>query len=168
MSRVINPRYRSSLVPVCAMRRVLCAAFICVLWQGLLPRTSSAQGIIQGVSGYLDLNYSVISSETTDATGKTKTTTSNFNRRLGLDINTNLFPNVRLRTGGIFEQTTSNSEGDGTDTKTTTTNSRPYIDFIFTSPVYMVDLGYLRQEEKVKSSGSPSLTLVNEQYNAFY
>jgi hypothetical protein len=169
MSRVINPRSRTSSTPVCAMRWALWALLLCVLWQGLLLRASRAQGIIQGATGYLDLNYDVITSEVTDATGrKVKTVTDSFNRRLGLDINTNIFPNVRLRTGGIFEQTTSNIDGDGTDTKTTTTNSRPYIDFIFTSPVYTVDLGYLRQEEKVKTSGSPTLTLVNEQYNAFY
>jgi len=133
----------------------------------LLPRIAKAQGIIQGVSGLLEFNYSFFSSKTTDAAGvTTKTTASNYNPRFTLDIDTKIYPNLRLHAGGIAELIKTDVGTSGIDTKTTITRFRPYIDLTLETPLYKAGIGYVRRQERTEVSHSPSVTLVNEEYNA--
>jgi len=119
------------------------------------------------IRGTLDLNYSFFSSKTEDASGvTTKTDTNQFNPRFALNIEKTLFPNLRLNAGGIFEKNILDFESGETDSKTTLTRVRPYVDLTLNTPLYTAGVGYNRREEKQKSSGSPSFTNINEDYNA--
>ena len=132
----------------------------------LLPGVAWTQGLLQGVSAFLDLNYSFLSTKTTDALGvTTKTTTNNFNPRFTLTVNTNIFPNLKLDAGVIIEKNISWSKTDGMSTKSDTTDLRPYINLTLNTPLYTAGIGYDRRQETVKTSGSPGITNVNENYN---
>lgn len=133
----------------------------------LLPGVAWTQGLLQGVSGILELNYSFVSTKTTDATGNTtKTATNNFNPRVTLTVNTNIFPNLKLDAGVIVEKNISWFKTDRINTKSDTTDLRPYFNLTLNTPVYTAGIGYDRRQETVKTSGSPGVTTVNEDYNA--
>lgn len=133
----------------------------------LLPRIASAQGIFQGISGLLEFDYSFFTTRAKDTTGiTTKTETSSYRPRFTLNINTKIFPNLRLHAGGIAELNKTKFNTGGEDAKTTITKVRPYIDLTLETPLYTAGLGYIRREEKTSTSHSPSITLVNEEYNA--
>jgi hypothetical protein len=146
-----------------ALRFALCALLILVS----LPAVVCAQGIFQGISGLLDLNYNFLSTKATDTSGLTTKTNSNtYNPRFSLDINMNIFPNLKLNAGGVFEKNISIFESDDTKTKSTTTQLRPYINLTLSNPLYSAGIGYSRRHETVKTSDSPGVTTVNEDYNA--
>jgi len=132
----------------------------------LVPVGASAQGLLQGVSGIMELNYSFLSTKTTDATGNTtKTTTNNFNPRVTLTVNTNIFPNLKLDAGVIVEKNISWFKTDRISTKSDITDLRPYINLTLETPLYTAGIGYDRRQETVKASGSPGVTTINEDYN---
>jgi len=154
----LNPR-----TPESFRVALLVLLFVVLIW----PRVASAQGLLQGVSGLLELNYSFFSTKTTDATGTTTTTTTNnFNPRVTLTVNTNIFPNLKLDAGIIVEKNISWFKTDGMTTKSDTTDLRPYINLTFNTPLYTAGIGYDRRQERVKTSGSDAVTTVNENYNA--
>jgi hypothetical protein len=133
----------------------------------LLPRIANAQGLIQGISGLLEFNYSFFSSKTKDAAGVTTKTEANYyNPRFTLNIDTKIFPNLRLHAGGIAEGIKTDLKTDGTDTRTTVMKFRPYIDLTLETPLYTAGIGYIRRQERTEVSHSPSVTLVNDEYNA--
>jgi hypothetical protein len=148
------------------MRYALCTipmVFILVL----LPGLGRAQGILQGLSGYSETEYDSFSTTSKDATGTTtKTSINSLRERVSLDLNTTIFPNLGLRAGGMFEKDISWNKTDGMNTKSTTTQLRPYFDLVFSNPIYTAGVGYNRREETDKATGSPSLTTVNEDYHA--
>jgi hypothetical protein len=136
--------------------------FVVLIW----PRITNAQGLLQGISGSLELNYNFLSTKTTDVTGATiKTTTNNFNPRVTLTVNTNIFPNLKLDAGVIFEKYISWFKTDRVSIKSDTTDLSPYINLTFDTPLYTAGIGYDRKQETVKTSGSSSITTVNEDYN---
>ncbi len=146
-----------------AMRNVLCPMLVLLL----LPSAALGQGLFQGVSGTLELNYSFLSTKTTDASGvTTKTVTNNVNPRVTLTVNTNIFPNLKLDAGVIVEKNISWFKTDGMSTKSDTTDLRPYINLTLNTPLYTAGIGYDRRQETVKTSGSPGVTTINEDYNA--
>jgi hypothetical protein len=123
--------------------------------------------LADSVRGTLDLNYSTLTSKTTDATGfTTKTDTTSYNPRFTLNIDKTIYPNLRLIAGGIAEKIVTDSETNDQDTKTTLARIRPFIDLRLNTPFYTAGVGYSRREETVKTSGVPSITDVNEEYNA--
>jgi len=143
------------------------AFFVLILIILIWPRVTEAQGLLEGVSGVLEFNYSFLTSKTKDAAGvTTKTDTSNYNPRFTLNIDTKIFPNLKLHAGGIAELIKTDFESGGIDTKTTLTRFRPYIDLTLETPLYTAGLGYIMRQEKTKTADSPSITLVNEEYNA--
>jgi len=146
-----------------AICNVLCPILILLL----LPSAALGQGLLQGISGTMELNYSFLSTKTTDATGTTtKTTTNNLNPRVTLTVNTDIFPNLKLDAGIIVEKNISWFKTDGMSTKSDTTDLRPYINLTLNTPLYTAGIGYDRRQETVKTSGSPGVITVNEDYNA--
>jgi hypothetical protein len=132
----------------------------------LSPRIANAQGLLQGVRATLDLNYNFFSTKTKDATGvTTKTETNNFNPRFTLAVNTNIFPHLKLDAGVIVEKNISWFKTDGSSTRSDTTDLRPYINLTLNTPLYTAGIGYDRRQETVKTSGSPGVTTVDEDYN---
>ncbi len=142
---------------------ILCSMLVLLL----LPAWASAQGILQGISGFSETEFTSFSSTSKDATGTTtKTSTNTFKERINLDINTTIFPNLKLSAGGIFEKDISWNKTNGMNTTSTTTQLRPYFDLIFSNFIYTAGVGYNRREETDKTSGSPGVTTVNEDYHA--
>jgi hypothetical protein len=128
-----------------------------------------AQGLIEGVSGSWESKYSFLTTKSTDASGNTvKTDTQLANSRFQLDINTKIFPNLRLRAGGIAEGTWSAFDDKTNDivTRATVLNFRPYIDLTLETPLYTASVGYLRRQERTEVFHSPSVTLINDEYYA--
>jgi hypothetical protein len=132
----------------------------------LLPVWAGAQGLLQGVSGSLEFNYDYLTSKTTDATGNTvKTTTMVYNPRIQFDINTMIYPNLILTTGGIAEGIIGDLRpSDGSDITTRQYNFRPYIDLTLRTPFYWGSLGYVRREQITNGTNLPSITLVRDEY----
>ena len=163
-----SSRVVAMLHALCSMRvKLLVLPFaLCSMLFLLFPVVSEAQGLLQGVSGLLELNYSFLSTKTTDATGlTTKTVTNNFDPRVTLMVNTNIFPNLKLDAGVIVEKNISWSKTDGMNTKSDTTDFRPYINLTLNTPLYTAGIGYDRRQETVNTSGSPGVTTVDEDYN---
>ncbi len=120
-----------------------------------------------GIGGFVELNYSNVESVTSDIAGEsTEAKSGNFVQRYNLSLSRTIYPNLRLNAGGIFEKISSTFESGDTDTKSSVTNIRPFIDLLLNSPLYTAGAGYNRREEMLKSTGAPSLTTVNENYNA--
>jgi hypothetical protein len=150
-----------------ALRSALCALLISLMLL-LLPRAASAQGLLQGISGLLDFNYSFLSTKTTDSSGlTTKTGVNTYNPRFTLSINTNIFPKLNLNAGGVFEKNISIFKSDVAETtRTTLTRVRPYFFLTLNDPLYTAGIGYSRREETTKTSGTSGVTTVNENYMA--
>jgi len=137
--------------------------FVVLIW----PRITNAQGLLQGVSGTLELNYNFLSTKTTDATGTTtKITINNFNPRVTLMVNTNIFPNLKLDAGLVVDENISWLKTNRLSTRADTTDLRPYINLTLNTPLYTAGIGYDRRQETARTSGSPGVTTVNEDYNA--
>jgi hypothetical protein len=131
----------------------------------LFPVVSEAQGLLQGISGFLEYNFSYLTTETTDASGRTlKTTVLTDNPRFQLDINTMIYPNLRLRLGGLAEGVISDVKSDGLDITATQLNFRPYIDLTLETPIYTASMGYVRRQQRTEATHSPSTTLINDEY----
>ncbi len=154
---------RSILVRFNPMLFALCSMLVLLLWAGV----ANAQGLLSGITGYLESDYSFNSTKTTDSSGNTTKTESNtFNNRFTLNINTSIFPNLRLSAGALFEKDISLSKTDEMNTKSTSTKLNPFFNLTLVTPVYTAGIGYSRREDTEKTSGSAGTTLVNEQYNA--
>ena len=135
-----------------AMRSALCALPI-LLILALLPGVACAQGLIQGISGALEFDYSFFSTKTTDAAGvTTKVVANNYNPRFTLNIDTKIFPNLRLHAGGIEREIITDSKTGGTDIKTTVLKLRPYIDLTLETPLYTAAIGYYRMQDRTEVS----------------
>jgi hypothetical protein len=133
----------------------------------LFPGGLNAQGLFQGISGSLEFNYSFFNSQTTNVLGnKIETTSHSYNPRFTLDIDTKIYPNLRLYYGGVAEANISDFKIEGIETETTVTRFRPYVDLRLETPLYTAGIGYIRREERTKVEDFPSVTLVNDEYNA--
>jgi hypothetical protein len=152
-------------VRLVVMLYALCPLLILFLFTGV----ALAQGLIEGVSGSWESIYSFLTSKTTDASGNTvKTDTQFAGSRFQLDINTKIYPNLRLRAGGIAEGTWGAFDDKTNDivTRTTVLDFRPYIDLTLETPLYTASVGYLRRQARVEVFNSPSVTLINNEYYA--
>jgi hypothetical protein len=133
----------------------------------LFPVVSEAQGLLQGISGFFDLNFTTSSTKSTDSSGNTvKTDSIGYNPRFSLAINTQIFPNINLSAGGLVEETVSRTSINGINTKSTGVNFRPYINLMWNSAPFTFGVGYNRREEYAKSGDTPGLTNINDEYNA--
>jgi hypothetical protein len=128
-----------------------------------------AQGLIQGVSGSWESTYSFLNSSTTDASGNTiKTSTQAFIERFQLDINTEIFPNLKLRAGGVIRGQWAVFDDKTNDivTRTILLDLNPYFDLTLQTPLYKADVGYNRRQGIVDVLNQSKTTLINNEYYA--
>lgn len=117
------------------------------------------------LGGTLELTATRENRSFQDATGQdTDSQITSFYRRLTLDFNKTLWPNLTLQGGGLFEQ--RDDTLDPGDLKTSLWKTRPFLILRLRTPIYLVETGYNRNEEKQKSSGNLSTTLIREVYSA--
>jgi hypothetical protein len=142
--------------------------FLVALGVALRPGLGIAQGLLQGISGIVEFSYSNYSSELTDANGNvTETDYNTYITRATLQVNTDIFPKLNLNAGAVAEKTVTDPRGNDAARKTEITRLKPYIWLTLNDPLYTASAGYALREEKFKVSGVSSLTLVQENYNAY-
>ena len=151
-------------------RRALRAlSLVAVVVAALLPGESWGDGILEGVSGSVESNYSFVSTKTTDASGNTtKTKTNNYFERFTLNVNYNLYPKLNLNAGGTFEENITDPVDTNTIRHTERTRIRPYVFLTLRDPMYTGSLGYDLREDTLRVSGLPTTTLTQDNYTASF
>ncbi len=148
----------------CLLRRVFIIFYHCLIF-AFIPALACADGI----EGYLDYNYSGLTSETKLAQGETTSIKTNtFIQQYNATLTRTIYPNLRLLANGIFEKDITKANIDGDETTSKTTIVRPLLDLTLKTPFYLAGVNYNRRETKNESSGVPSQTNVNEQYSALF
>jgi len=126
-----------------------------------------AQGLIEGISGSWESTYTFLNSTTTDAFGNTiKINTQSFIELFQLDVNTNIFPNLTLRAGGVVrgQWAVFDDKTDNITTRTILVDLNPYFDLTLQTPLYKVDVGYLRRQGIVDVFNVSKTTLISNEY----
>jgi hypothetical protein len=148
-----------------AMRYALCAMLLLVSWVG----EAKSQGLLQGVSGYFDVNFNTSSTKSTDSSGNTtKSDSMIYNPRFSLNVNTQIFPNLLLAAGGLVEGNVSESTTDGVKSKSKGANFRPYINLMLNVAPFNFGVGYNRREEYAKAGDGPTVGNINEEYTGVF
>jgi hypothetical protein len=136
---------------------------VSILVSGFLARQSHAEGL----SGYLEGNYSNTDEESVDAAGQTtRTRTNSFSQRYSLTLEKKIYPNLGVLAGGFFEKQDSTIEFGNVDTDSTITKIRPFASINLKTPLYFAEAAYHRNEEKQKSSAAAPVTTVRETYSS--
>jgi hypothetical protein len=128
-----------------------------VLWT--FPAVSRADGL----SGYLEYTYSKNGTDSVDAGGQSSRTRSDsLSQSYNLTLDKTIYPNLRLSTYGIYQQTDASSENNGVAFDSTTAKIRPYISLSLRTPLYFAEAAYSRNDEKLKTNGSSPVTTVRD------
>src|SRR5512134_915637 len=128
-----------------------------ILW--ISPGESRAEGL----SGYLEHRYEINDTDSVDAGGQSvRTHTESLFQLYNITLDKRLYPNLRVLASGIFRRLDASTEVNGVESETTLTAHRPHVSLNLRTPLYQADADYSRNEEKIKSSGSPSFTTVRE------
>ncbi len=138
-----------------------------ILFSLFFLHASAGRAFADSIGGLIELDYSIFDSKTTDSSGNTtKLNSHDFDQKYNLTLDKSIFPNLRLLAGGIFEWDQATLNTTNSKIKSTDTTINPYADLQLNTRLYNVMAGYNRREEKTTTSGSPSSTLVNEDYHA--
>lgn len=146
----------------CAFARIAAATMLALpvllAVSGILVRESRAEGL----SGYLEFDYSRNDTENKDSSGQSiKTESDTFSQLYNLTLERKLYPNLNFLASGIFQKRDNSFDIEGLKNDTTTTTLRPYVNLNLRTPLYYAEAAYSRNEEKVKTSGF-SLTTVRD------
>jgi len=136
-----------------------------------LPALVAVSGVLarevraEGLSGYLEYDFSRNDTENKDAGGQSiRTKADSFTQLYNLTLDRKLYPNLNLLASGIFQEKDISFDIEGAESDTTTTTLRPYVSLNLRTPLYYAEVAYSRNEEKVKASGFSPLTTVRESY----
>lgn len=139
----------------------------------VLPALMAVSGALgrgvraEGLSGYLEYDYSRNDTENRDAGGQSiHTATDSFTQLYNLTLDRKLYPNLNFLASGIFKKRDDSLDTEGAKSDTTTTTLRPYVSLNLRTPLYVADVAYSRNEEKVKPPGISSTTTVRESYTS--
>ena len=141
-----------------AFARISAAAFLAfpalLAVSGILVAESRAEGL----SGFLELDYSQLNTDATAADGRTVNTKSgSFTQLYNLTFDRNFYPNLKFLASGNFLNTDTSFESQGVKTESTRTIRRPYLSLNLRTPLYYAEVAGTRNEEKVRTAGN-SLT----------
>src|SRR3990172_6474518 len=131
----------------------------------IIVRESRAEGL----SGYLEFDYSRNDTDLTDAGGRTvKTISGSFSQRYNLTLDRKLYPNLNFFASGNFLNRDTSFDTEGLKNDTTTTTLRPYVALNLRTPLYYAEAAYSRNEEKVKTSGFSLTTVRDSIFSTLY
>jgi hypothetical protein len=137
----------------------------------VLPATLLASAILstdsgaEGLSGYLEFEYSRADTELGNSGGQSVDTSSGSLAQLySLNFDKKLYPNLGVLASGLFQKRDISSDVDGVKSDTATTTLRPYVQLNLRTPLYFAEAAYSRNEEKRKNSGVSPVTTVRESY----
>lgn len=136
----------------------------------LLPGDAvfAQEGVLSGLQKGVEGVFTSVSTTTTFATGAvTKTDTQSFSPSLHLNLDTLIYPSLRLNAGGIWEYDMFSTAGLLGETRSTISKSRPFVLLRSTDPVFSPGIAYFRREEQSRANGQSDITLVNEEYAGY-
>ncbi len=150
-------------------RAVACPALLawalCLL--GAVP-ASAQEGVFLGLTKGIESVFNSVSTKTTFANGAvTKTDTTNTYPALTLTLDTRIFPNVTLNTGGVFEVNFMSVDTNGAKTDSTVTRNRPFFLLRSTNPIFAPGIGYFRREDRSRTAGLSAVKLVNDEFAGY-
>ncbi len=128
-----------------------------------LPGAAHADGL----SGYLQLDFSRSRSSEQDRFGETiRAETDSALQRYNLNFDRNLYPYLRFKAGGIFEKLDVESMFREEEFQTVTKRTNGYADLSISNPLFRAGAGYAERREKVDQQGSSPLILFRETTSA--
>jgi hypothetical protein len=138
-------------------------------WATLVAAPASAQdGIFGGLQAGVESVFSSVTSKITFASGaETKTATTTIYPTFTLNMNTLLYPSLRLSAGGVFEINKLSSRIGPITTDSTLTSSRPFFLLRSTNPVLSPGIGFFRRVGRDRTAGLSDIKLVNDEYDAY-
>jgi len=143
--------------------RALYALLALIVVSGVLAGQSAAEGL----SGYLEANYSKTDSESVDSAGQSTQTKSNsFTQRYSITLDKKIYPNLGLLAGGFFEKQDTTLAAAGAEIDSTSTKIRPFVSLNLRTPLYHAEAAYNRNEEKLKTAGLSPVTTTLETYTS--
>src|SRR4030067_3010082 len=133
----------------CSSSRIAGLAFLVlpalIAISGIVPGESLAEGL----SGYLEFDYSRNDTENKDAGGQsTKTKSDSLSQLYNLTLDRRLYPNLNFLASGLFRIRDTSFDIEGLKTDTTTTTLRPYVNLNLRTPLSQADAAYSRNEEE--------------------
>jgi hypothetical protein len=129
---------------------------------GVLARRSAAEGL----SGYLELNYSNTETKSTDASGQSlESKTDSLTQRYSINLDKGIYQNLNFLAGGFFERQDSALKAETNEVDSTKTSIRPFATLRLRTPLYGAEAGYFRDEEKLKASGLSTAPTIRETYS---
>lgn len=141
------------------LRRAGSSVVACLLV--IAPVVAAAEGI----SGYAEYNYSLLDSNTTDATGQTMTKSSSFNQRYSLTLDKNVFPTLRFTAVGGFEQNDTASDTNALSSNSESSRINVSSDLAYSNGAFNGGGGFSRRQETTKTGGASSSTIFFDSYN---
>lgn len=125
------------------------------------------------ISGYLELDYIKSDSSLRDVTGATtKTNTTSLVQRYNIALDRIIYPNLRFAAGGNFELDKDDTQTEALNISnkitTNTTKMFPFANLALNTGFASAGVGYKRRQETTETSGAPSVTLINDNYNALF
>jgi hypothetical protein len=137
----------------------------------LLPAILLASAILstdsraEGLSGYLEFDYSRADTELRNSGGQSVDTSSDsFAQLYSLSFDKKLYPNLGVLASGLFQKRDIASDVDGVKSDTITTTLRPFVQLNLRTPLYFAEAAYSRNEEKRENTGISPVTTVRESY----
>jgi hypothetical protein len=113
---------------------------------------------------YTDQNLNV----TTPLEGEENIHNESFLQRYRLNAERRLSPTLTFRGGGLFELSDSQAEtADGT-TDAHRTRTSPYLNLTLKSYPFQAGVGFLRNEDRSRSNGTESDSLIRQQYHGSF
>ncbi len=143
------------------------AALTAIVWAifffSFFPEAALA---IDGLTGYMNLQYVQSDSKLKDAQGNvTESETRALLQLYNLTLDKNLWPNLRLQASGQLQKNASDVTSDSARTTSTTTITRPYIDLTLGTPLYTIGGNFTSVKTEINVTGAPKLTVTNDAYN---
>jgi hypothetical protein len=119
----------------------------------------------EGLSGYLEFEYSRADTELRNSGGQPIDTSSDSLTQLyNLSFDKKIYPNLGVLASGLFQRRDISSEIEGMKGDTTTTTLRPYVNLNLRTPLYFAEAAYSRNEEKRENTGFSPVTTVRESF----
>ena len=150
------------------LARLCFAPFGFCLAAGLL--LSSAVSEADTVNGSARFSVSDVDLRRTELTGATEKSESRFFlQHYNLSLDKTIFPNLRLRAGGIFQNEAPVVRVQGVETSNESTQWSPSADLTWSDLLYTAGGGYDRREEREATDGAiPPTTAIRENERALF
>ena len=134
-----------------ALGAILAGAMLALVAQ---PCPASAEALLNFLNGYSETNFNLLSTKSTDASGRTtKTDINTYIEQVNLSVNYNILPKLNLDAGLTYYKNLTQPSGDGANEDTTLSRFQPFGWLTLKDPMWDAAVGYSLQEEKLKASG---------------